>query len=211
MAFHLKLKPKEEKFFLLLDEHATLSHSAAELLMQAMNGDIPKEEALTKIDAKTAKAHDLVMETMKRLQKTFITPMDREDIQQLVDELNAVIDNISEIMDKMVIYQVGEATEGTKQMTVITAKALKEIKKSISYMHDLKKNYLKVEARSKKVMKLEQECDDLYHQEMATLFSQCKDPIEIIKWKEVLQSVEDITDDCEKLVVTFRRVVLKYA
>lgn len=211
MAFHLKLKPKEEKFFLLLDEHATLSHGAAELLVQAMHGEIPKEEALTKIDAKTAKAHELVMETMKRLQKTFITPMDREDIQQLVDELNAVIDNISEIMDKMVMYQVGEATEGTKQMTVITAKALKEIKKSIGYMHDLKKNYLKVEARSKKVMKLEQECDDLYHREMAMLFSQCKDPIEIIKWKEVLQSVEDITDDCEKLVVTFRRVVLKYA
>lgn len=211
MAFHLKLKPKEEKFFSLLNEHATLGYEAAELLRQAMCGELPKDEALQKIDAKTAKAHDLVMDTMKRLQKTFITPMDREDIQQLIDELNAVINNISEIMDKMCMYQVGEATDGTKQMTDITAKAMKEIKKSIGYMPDLKKNYLKVEARGKKVLKLEQDCDDLYHQEMAALFAQCKDPIEIIKWKEVLQSVEDITDDCEKLVVTFRRVVLKYA
>ena len=48
-------------------------------------------------------------------------------------------------------------------------------------------------------------------EEMANLFKNCKDPIEIIKWKEILQSVEDVTDDCEDLVVTFRRVVLKYA
>lgn len=211
MAFHFKLKPKEEKFFLLLNEHAKLSYEAAELLMEAMNGKIPKDDALARIDAKTETAHELVIETMKRLQKTFITPMDREDIQQLVDELDAVIDNISEIMDKMVMYQVGEATDGTKQMTVITAKALKEVKKSIGYMNDLKKNYLKVEARSHKVLVLEQECDDLYHQEMAALFANCKDPVEIIKWKEILQSIEDVTDDCEDLVVTFRRVVLKYA
>lgn len=209
MAFHLK--PKEEKFFALLDQHATMSYQAAVLLKQAMNDEIPKEEALTKIDALAADADALVLETMKRLQKTFITPMDREDIQQLIDELDAVIDNISDIMDKMCIYRVGQATEGAKQMTIITAKAMKEICKSIGYMKDLKKNYLKVEARSNKVLKLEQDCDDLYHQEMAKLFSECSDPIEIIKWKEVLQSVEDITDDCEDLVITFRKVVLKYA
>lgn len=209
MAFHLK--PKEEKFFALLDQHATLSYQAAELLKQAMNDEIPKEEALEKIDALAATADSLVMETMKKLQKTFITPMDREDIQQLIDELDAVLDNISDIMDKMCMYQIGKATEGAKQMTVITAKAMREIYKSIGYMKDLKKNYLKVEARSNKVLKLEQDCDNLYHQEMAKLFSECKDPIEIIKWKEVLQSVEDITDECEALVITFRKVVLKYA
>ena len=187
MAFHLK--PKEEKFFALLDQHAMLSYQAADLLRQAMNDQIPKEEALEQIDSLADEADELVLETMKRLQKTFITPMDREDIQQLIDELDAVIDNISEIMDKMCMYQIGQATEGAKQMTVI----------------------LKVEARSHKVLKLEQDCDDLYHKEMAKLFSECKDPIEIIKWKEVLQSVEDITDECEDLVTTFRKVVLKYA
>lgn len=209
MAFHSK--PKEEKFFALLDQHATLSYEAADLLRQAMNEEIPKEEALEKIDALTDEADTLVMETLKRLQKTFITPMDREDIQQLIDQLDTAIDNISEIMDKMCMYNVGKATEGAKQMTNIAAKAMKEIRKSIAYMKDLKKNFLKVEARSKKVLKLEQDCDDLYHQEMAKLFTECKDPIEIIKWKEILQSVEDVTDDCEDLVVTFRKVVLKYA
>ena len=86
MAFHLK--PKEEKFFSLLDQHATLSYEAAELLSQAINGEVAKETALEKIDALADQADALVMETMKRLQKTFITPMDREDIQQLIDQLD---------------------------------------------------------------------------------------------------------------------------
>lgn len=209
MGFHLK--PKEEKFFSLLDEHARISFEAADMLKQAMNGEVPTEEAMAKIKDLKQQANDLVVETMKRLQKTFITPMDREDIQQLIDQLDETVDSINDIMEKMWMYKVGEATEGTKRMTVITAKAMKEIRKSIGYMKDLKKSYLKVEARSKKVLKLEEECDDLYHEEMAKLFAECKDPIEIIKWKEILQSVEDVTDDCEDLVITFRKVVLKYA
>lgn len=209
MAFHLK--PKEEKFFSLLEDHAELSYQAAELLRQAMCGEIPKEDALAQIDGLANQADELVLETLKRLQKTFITPMDREDIQQIIDQLDDAIDSISEIMDKMVMYRVGEATDGAKEMTVTSAKAMKEIRKIVSYMKNLKKNYLKVEARSKKVLKLEQDCDELYHIEMATLFEDWKDPIEIIKWKEILESVEDVTDACEDLVVTFRKVVLKYA
>ncbi|MCI1821650.1 MAG: DUF47 family protein [Megasphaera sp.] len=209
MAF--RLKPKEEKFFSLLEQHAQFCYEAANLLKQAMDGDIEKNEALGQISVLEGKANELVMETMKRLQKTFITPMDREDIQQLIDQLDHAIDAIKEIMDKMCIYQVGEATEGAKQLASIAAKSIKETRKNIAYMKNLKKDYLKVEARSNKILALEQEGDDLYHSEMAKLFTDCKDPIEIIKWKEILQSVEDVIDDCEDLVITFRRVVLKYA
>ena len=87
MAFHSS--SLEEKFFSLLDQHATLSYEAAELLSQAINGEVAKETALEKIDALADQADALVMETMSASQKTFITPMDREDIQQLIDQLDA--------------------------------------------------------------------------------------------------------------------------
>jgi hypothetical protein len=209
MAFHLK--PKEERFFSMLDAHSQLCYEAAILLQQAFNGEIEKAQALAEITVREKKADDLVMATLGRLQKTFITPMDREDIQLLIDQLDSTIDAIKEIMDKTCMYQVGEATEGTKMLAAIVMESLKEIRKSISYMNNLKKNYLKVEARSKKVIALEEQGDDYYHAEMAKLFSECKDPIEIIKWKEILSAMEDVIDDCEKLVATFRRVVLKYA
>lgn len=141
MGFHLK--PKEEKFFSLLDEHARISFEAADMLKQAMNGEVPTEKAMAQIKNLKDQANGLVVETMKRLQKTFITPMDREDIQQLIDQLDETVDSINDIMEKMWMYKVGEATEGTKRMTVITAKAMKEIRKSIGYMKDLKKVTLK--------------------------------------------------------------------
>ena len=211
MTVAFNLKPKEEKFFILLSQHAALSDEAAVILRKAICEEIPKQEAMEQIGEIEGEADALVAEAMKRLQKSFITPMDREDIQQLIDQLDAAVDNISEIIDKMCMYHVGEATDGAKRMAVVMSKAMGEIRKSIGYMRNVKNDYLKIEARSKKVLKYEGQCDDLYHEEMAKLFEECTDPIEIIKWKEMLQSIEDVTDDCERLVITFRRVVLKYA
>lgn len=210
MAFNLK--GKEEKFFSMLNDHAELCHEAAQLMQDVFEGEVEKREALREIEQKEHEADELVAATMDRLRKTFITPMDREDIQLLIDQLDNTIDNIKEIMDKMVMYQVqSEPTAGAIRMAEIVAKCCKHIKKSISYMGSLKKNYLKVEGRALEVLRLEAEADDIYHVEMAKLFTECSDPIEIIKWKEILSSMEDVIDGSETLVGTFRRVVLKYA
>lgn len=209
MAFNLK--GKEEKFFSMLNDHADLCHEAAQQMQKAFEGELEKELALKDVEVKEQAADELVSATMDRLRKTFITPMDREDIQLLIDQLDNTIDNIKEIMDKMVMYRVGTPTAGAVRMAEIVAKCLKHIKKSISYMGNLKKNYIKVEGRALEVLRLEAEADDIYHVEMAKLFTECQDPIEIIKWKEILSSIEDVIDGCERLVGTFRRVVLKYA
>ena len=210
MAF--KLKGKEEKFFSILENHAELTYESAEMMERVFKGEVSKEEAFLEIDTKEKAADELVNETVDRLRKTFITPMDREDIQLLIDQLDTTLDNIKEIMDKMVMYQVqSEPTTGAIRMAEIVAKCCKHIKKSISYMGSLKKNYLKVEGRALEVLRLEAEADDIYHVEMAKLFTECSDPIEIIKWKEILSSMEEVIDGSETLVGTFRRVVLKYA
>lgn len=148
---------------------------------------------------------------MQRLQKTFITPMDREDIQLLIDQLDTTIDTMKEIMDKMCMYNVGEPIDGAIKMATIIEKCLKHIVKAMSYINSLKKNYVKVEGRILEVLRLEEEADDVYHKEMAALFTECPDAITIIKWKDILDASEDLVDDCEDIVGTFRRVVLKYA
>ena len=73
---------------------------------RVFKGEISKEEAFLEIDTKEKAADELVTETVERLRKTFITPMDREDIQLLIDQLDTTLDNIKEIMDKMVMYHV---------------------------------------------------------------------------------------------------------
>ena len=192
MAFNLK--GKEEKFFSIMNNHAHLCHEAAQVMEKAFKGETEKEAALSEIDQKEKRADELVNQTMERLRATFITPMDREDIQLLIDQ-----------------YNVGAPTEGAICLAEIVTKCLKHITKSISYMSSLKKNYIKVEGRALEVLRLEEEGDAVYHEEMAKLFRECTDPIEIIKWKEILNAMEDVIDGCEDLVGTFRRVVLKYA
>lgn len=83
MAF--KLKGKEEKFFSILENHAALTYESAEMMERVFKGEISKEEAFLEIDTKEKAADELVTETVERLRKTFITPMDREDIQLLID------------------------------------------------------------------------------------------------------------------------------
>ena len=94
MAFNLK--GKEEKFFSMLNEHAELCHEAAQLMQEVFEGEVEKQEAFRQIEQKEHEADELVAATMDRLRKTFITPMDREDIQLLIDQLDNTIDNIEE-------------------------------------------------------------------------------------------------------------------
>ena len=185
MAF--KLKGKEEKFFSILENHAELTYESAEMMERVFKGEVSKEEAFLEIDTKEKAADELVNETVDRLRKTFITPMDREDIQLLIDQLDTTLDNIKEIMDKMVMYHVGKPSDGAIRMSEIVVKCVKHINKSIGYMGSLKKDHVKVEGRVHQVLKLESEADNIYHEEMAKLFTECTDPIEIIKWKEILK------------------------
>ncbi len=209
MAF--KLKGKEEVFFNLLQQHAILCYEASLIMEQVFKGEVTKAEGFAEIDKREQQADELVNDTANRLRKTFVTPMDREDIQMLIEQLDTTIDYIKEIMDKMLMYNVGVPTEGAVQLCSIVAKCLKHINKAITYMGSLKKNYVKVDGRIHAVIKQEAIADAVYHEEMAKLFSECTDPIEIIKWKEILSTMEDVIDGCEDLVGTFRRVVLKYA
>lgn len=208
---NFRLKPKEEKFFLLLDEHAELSYKAAEIMEKAFLGEMDKEKALAIVTDLEHEADEIVVKTADLLMKTFITPMDREDIQTLVEQLDDTIDGIKDIMDKMCMYRVGEPSEGAIALCSIATRCTHNVAKSMSYMGNLKKNHLKVEARAKKVVKLEEKADVAYHEEMAKIFGEWDNPIEIIKWKDILDGMEEVIDGCEDLVSTFRRVVLKYA
>ena len=209
MAF--RLKPKEEKFFALLEKHAALCAVAGAVLYDCFEGKVTAQEGLEQVRALKKDGAKIRANTMEKLQKTFITPIDREDIQAVIEQLDSILDQIKEIMDKMSMYHPGNPTPGAIAMAQIVAKCTQEIRKSVSYMRNLKENYLKIEARREKVNNLESQGDVYYHEEMAKLFTDCTDPIHIIKWKEIFLAIEEVVDDCEVLVRTFQRVVLKYA
>lgn len=206
-----RLKPKEEKFFEYLTNHAELMGEIAELAHAALHHNQPLADLVKSADEIEHKADAIVEKITKKLHKTFITPFDREDIFTLAEKLDDIVDCLNDIIERMHIYNVGPTSLEVRQLADIMVKSVNQLRKSISYLDNLKKYQLKIEARCNRVLTLEAEGDTLYRQEMAKLFRECKDPVEIIKWKEILSMMEEVLDTCATVTGALKRVVLKYA
>lgn len=209
MAF--RFKPKDEKFFDFLSEHAGLLKQSTELMSEVLFEGADRAAAIEQMDKLEVKADEIVANTMRRLHNTFITPFDREDIHVLMEKQDDIIHCIKGVVELMHIYDVGEAKEGTQELATVLVRCAKQIDKAVGYLDNLKKSHLKLEARCNRIIDLEGEGDQIYRQAMAKLFRENTDPIEIIKWKEILANMENVLDLSEGLAKSLKRVVLKYA
>lgn len=209
MGFNIK--PKEEKFFEYFVEATELLNKSADILYEAMEGEKDIEECLQKIDELERKVDDVTDTVISKLNKTFITPLDREDIYAIAQKLDDVADSIKATIEKMYLYNAPPASEGTKELANVLYKATKQMEKAFSQLSSIKKHRLKLQARCSRIVALEDKGDRLYREEMAKLFRECKDPIEVIKWKEILVGLEQTLDFCEDVATLLKGVVLKYA
>ena len=209
MAF--TLKPKEEKFFSTLAEHALLVREATELLHQAILDHRQVPELMVRITNTERTADEIVDRIMVKLHKTFIAPMDREDIFTLAKTLDDIIDCIKAAIERMDLYNIEDTSERIREMSDLILKCGKQVEKAIFSLQDLKKERLRLQARCERIIDIEARGDELYRQEMGTLFRECKDAIEIIKWKELLVNLEEVLDLSEDVATSLKRVVIKYA
>ena len=209
MAF--RFKPKDEKFFDFFADHAKLLKQSAELMSEVLFEGADRAAAIEQMDKLEEQADEIVADTMRRLHNTFITPFDREDIHVLIEKQDDIIHYIKGVVELMHIYDVGEAKEGTQELAAVLVRCAKQIDKAVGYLNNLKKTHLKLEARCNRIIALEGEGDQIYRNSMAKLFRENTDPIDIIKWKEILSTMEDVLDLSEALAKSLKRVVLKYA
>ncbi|CQR72887.1 Putative pit accessory protein [Sporomusa ovata DSM 2662] len=205
------LKPREEKFYGYLLENTQLIRDAADVLQVALNreGDLP--ELMIQIDELEKRADVNTAKIIGLLHKTFITPLDREDIYAIAHKLDDVIDCIQGVIERIELYNAGTASEGARELGSLIVKASKQIDKSFSYLPEIKKQREKVEERCAKIIEYEILGDKLYRQEMAKLFREVTDPIEIIKWKEILLQLEETLDISEDIANLLKGVIVKYA
>ena len=209
MAFNLK--PKEEKFFLTLAEHAMLVRESAEILHSAIADRSQIPELMKRINETERIADEIVDRILAKLHKTFIAPMDREDIFTLAKKLDDIIDCIKAAIERMELYNIDEPSERIREMSELILKCGKQVEKAIFSLQDMKKERLRLQARCERIIDLEARGDELYRQEMGKLFRECTDAIEIIKWKEILVNLEEVLDLSEDVATSLKRVVIKYA
>ena len=209
MAF--TLKPKEEKFFSTLAEHAMLVRESTELLHMAIADRTQIPALMIRIYETERIADEIVAKILTKLHKTFIAPMDREDIFTLAKKLDDIIDCIKAAIERMDLYNIDEPSERIREMSELILKCGKQVEKAIFSLQDMKKERLRLQARCERIIDLEARGDELYRQEMGKLFRECTDAIDIIKWKEILVNLEEVLDLSEDVATSLKRVVIKYA
>jgi len=205
------LLPKGEKFFDMLNAQASnVIYGVNEFKNLIYNynllSDSKKRELINNIEDIEHKGDTLTHEIIRSLDETFITPIDKEDIHHLAMILDDVLDLIYATSLRLIISKITRIDSYMKKQTTIAIEIIKKIEqglKEVSKLQNMQSFYVDVHT-------LENKGDDVYHAALARLFDE-KDPITIIKYKEIYEFLEDIIDKCEDIANVIESIVVKHA
>jgi len=202
--------PREEKFFDLFEGSAENMVKAAQSLKEMINDWEHVEGKVAEITELEHKGDTITHEIMSRLNRTFVTPFDREDIVQLAHSLDDVTDFIHAAADAMLLYKVERPGERAKELADIIVQAAEEVEKVLP---QLRKRIVlsSVLKRCVEINRLENLADRVYRSAIAELFDDSTDMAHIIKWREIYAHMESATDRCEDVADVLEGVAIKHA
>lgn len=202
-----RIFPKEEPFFKMLLEAAENGLRASERLLQMMSCYKAPAADAAAIKEAEHRGDELTHEIIRRLDRTFLTPIDREDIHALASIIDDVVDLVDAVADRMVIFKIAAPTEEAHQLAELIRRSLQEVCKGIAALG--KRDHQVIYGHCIEVNRLENEADQVNRQALAKLFESGFAPVEIIKWKEIYEYLEDATDRTEDVANILESIVLK--
>jgi hypothetical protein len=205
----MKLFPKEIDFFEIFDRASVNVTKAASLLVDLMEKFDNIEERAKEIYEVEQEGDILTHEIMKNLNKTFITPIDREDLHSLAASMDDVLDLIWGAVDRLIVFKIRETTKEAISMSKDLLVTTEVMHKAINNLKE--KNYSHIQDYCIEINRLENRIDRDFRDALGKLFDEVKDPILIIKWKEIYEHLEDASDRCEDVANVLESIVLKYA
>ena len=204
------LIPKEEKFFELFEAQAVHNVAAAKAFREMANKwtrEVGSFDRLRDIEHEAdITCHDIY----DKLNRTFVTPFDREDIRELAGELDTVTDLIESVAQRMYLYQIDKSTEDLVQLTDILWQATENVRKAIKELQNPEKSR-HVMDYCIEVNRLENAGDHALGVAIGKLFQGKPDPLEVMKWKEIYETVEEAIDKCEDIAHTLETILVKQA
>lgn len=206
-------KPKEDKFFPLLSEMATVIQKAATIsvdAVQAKNADEAKEY-FRKIKEQEKAGDNIQDNIFNQLNNTFVTPFDREDINNLSSTMDDVTDHINSCAKRIMLYKPKEMPGSAKKLAELVKQSSEVLIKAIAELNDLKKNPAKIREYCSQLHAIENEADDVYEMFLINLFENEKDPMEVIKLKDILHELERATDAAETVGKIIKTMIVKYS
>jgi predicted phosphate transport protein (TIGR00153 family) len=204
------LLPREGKFFDFFNEHAALAAEAA-VELQALLADLSQLERRSRaIEKNEKKADQITHQTMQLLHKTFVTPLDREEIHQLITGMDDTLDLMEDVATCLFLYDVKTVTPDAQKLCDICVACTIKVKEAVTRL-DSMKNADTILKLCGDIDRLESEADFVFRSALARLFREEADVKQLIKLKEVYQLLESITDKCEDVANVIEGIVLENA
>jgi len=191
-------------------EKAALNINRAAALLVEMMEDLTSGAAKSKEIYEAEQEGDMLThEIMRKLNKTFLTPVDREDIHALVNCLDDVLDLVWAVSDRTVLSKLSSAPPEAVDLCKTLLETTEFIIKAIACLKDKKYSY--IQEYCIEINRLENRGDRIFREALVRLFDNIKDPILVIKWKEVYEHLEEANDTCEDVADILESIVLKHA
>jgi uncharacterized protein len=200
-----RLIPREEKFYSDFIAMADELNNGAMLLEQMLAAERPIWDKAEEIKEVEHKCDFLTHEIIQRLNRTFVTPIDREDIHALARSLDDVMDAIDASAARVRLYRLETVRFGANELARTISACTKEVRLALQALEERKG----VSRHAVEINRLENEADRTHQQAVSRLFEEEHDPLMVIKWKETLDFLEDATDRCEDVANVLEGVMVK--
>lgn len=206
--FKISFFPKNTDFFKLFEQQADELDKAAKLLAAIKKGDGDFKKNATKIKQIEHNADEITHEIIRSLNQTFITPIDREDITMLASQLDNVVDELDRAINRIYIYRVKPVPPEIKEYCQMIACSIEELCFGVRELknHRYRKKLLD---SCEKVNSYENKTDDLHREVLGKLLNSRKNPLMVIKLKEIYDTLESVTDRCEDAANALETIVIK--
>ncbi|MCL4475378.1 MAG: DUF47 family protein [Nitrospirae bacterium] len=205
----MRIFPKEIDFFEIFDKAASNLTKATSLLVSLMENFDNLEARAKEIYEVEQDGDMLTHDIMKKLNRTFITPIDREDIHALASRMDDILDLVWGGVDRMIVFRIAEPTQEAVELAKDLHRTTEVLQKTIKELRA--KNYSHVQEHCIEINRLENRIDRTFRDALGKLFDDIKDPLLIIKWKEIYEHLEDASDRCEDVANVLEGIVLKNA
>jgi predicted phosphate transport protein (TIGR00153 family) len=203
----LPLIPRETKFFGLFIEDGANVLAGARLLEQLVHNYDERERLAAQITDAEHAGDVMTHDIGRQLERTFVTPFDREEISDLINRLDDVLDLVEEVADSFILYNIAAPTQVAIDQAEIIVRQCEQIQSALGQLHSFKG----LEVFWIEIHRLENEGDRIARRGIAGLFKEGSDPLEVIKWKDIYALLESAIDACEDVANVIERIVLKHS
>jgi uncharacterized protein Yka (UPF0111/DUF47 family) len=202
--------PKEEKFFELLEEASANMMATSRSLSEFMRNPDSREQKASIIKDYERKGDVFTHEILRKINRSFSTPLEREDIHSLASNLDKVVDAMESLGNRVLIFRIKDMTPIGLELCDILLEAVVEIDKAIKLLK-LLKDIEELEACCAQIARLESRSDMVTRRAVSELFDHPGDVLELIKWKEIYERFETALDRCSRVAGVIEMIVVKNA